>query len=124
MELCGTSQELIELAEVLLAGDGHLALTHTGDPAPFDRKLTYIRVTRTSGLATVHCSVDSSVLQIQGGGVQIGLLAQNIRAFATAGDVMGHLHVDYFPGHDYLAASSEPLVIALAEPGSIDSIHR
>ncbi|WP_425424625.1 Imm32 family immunity protein [Streptomyces phaeochromogenes] len=39
-----------------------------------------------------------------------GVLAENLRDLATAEDG-GHLHIDYFPGHFYLAEGSLPLVV-------------
>lgn len=38
------------------------------------------------------------------------VLARNLRAMAAA-ENGGHLHIDYFPGHFYLAEGSLPLVV-------------
>lgn len=115
MELRGTAVELNALAELIRSGDGGVELDCAGDPFPYDRKLSRVRIAPASGPAVIQCSSDSDVLYIRGGGAQFELLAVNLEGFADEGDALSHLHLDYFPGHDYLDESSEPLVIALAD---------
>jgi hypothetical protein len=43
----------------------------------------------------------------------LALLAENVEGFASEADRSEHLHVDYFPGHDYLAQESDSLVVAI-----------
>ncbi|MEV6713167.1 hypothetical protein AB0M48_14145 [Lentzea sp. NPDC051208] len=85
------------------------------DPSPYGRCLSRVDVLRTSGPIAVTCAAGSDELDIRGGAHQLALLAENVQRFADDaddGDAMSHLHIDHFPGHDYLDESSEPLVIA------------
>jgi hypothetical protein len=113
LELRGTAAELTELAGLLTSGSGSVALDHVDDPAPYDRSLSSITVVRTSGPVVITCAAGSGELYIRGGSPQLDLLAANVQGFADDwdGDDMSHLHIDYFPGHDYLDESSEPLVL-------------
>lgn len=116
MELRGTAAELTGLANLLISGSGSVSLDHVDDPSPYGRSLSRINVVRTSGPIAMTCAAGSDELYIRGGSPQLDLLAANVRGYADDrdGDAMSHLHIDYFPGHDYLDESSEPLVLALA----------
>lgn len=116
MELRGTAAELLSLAELLRSGAGSAELDRVGDPAPYDRALLRVQVARGPGLAVMRCSPGSDVLVIRGGDAPLGLIADNLAGFAEADDRTGHLHLDPFPGHDYLDVASESLVVALAAP--------
>ena len=118
MDLCGTAGELTKLAEILQSDGGSVSLSSYGDPSPYDFMLKRLEVTLTSGAIVIRCLTDSGVLQIRGGAAQFELLALNVQDYADEGDSMSHLHIDYFPGHDYLAESSESLVIALLADAS------
>lgn len=113
LELRGTVEELTELAGLLTSGSGSVALDHVAEPSPYDRSLSSITVVRTSGPVVITCAAGSDELYIRGGSPQLDLLAANVQGFAENwdGDNMSHLHIDYFPGHDYLDESSEPLVL-------------
>ena len=114
MELQGTAAELTDLAGLLLSGHGSVDLDRTGDPSPYSRFLSRVNVIQTSGPIAMMCAEGSDELDIRGGAPQLNLLAANMKGFADEGDVTCHLHIDYFPEHDYLDESSEPLVLALA----------
>ncbi|MFB9356802.1 Imm32 family immunity protein [Actinoplanes nipponensis] len=114
MELRGTAAELTDFASLLISGSGSLDLDRVGDPSPYGRSLSRVNVLLASGPIAVVCSVGSDELEIRGGLPQLNLFATNVRGFADDADAMSHLHIDYFPGHDYLDESSDPLVIALA----------
>jgi hypothetical protein len=51
---------------------------------------------------------------IKGDPESLGILADNIDDFASEADSGTHLHVEYYPGHYYLAEGSESLVISIA----------
>lgn len=108
----GTAAELTGLADLLTAGHGSVDLDRVDDPSPYGRCLSRVNVGQASGPVAVICAADSDELDIRGGSPELTLLAANLRGFADDGDAMSHLHIDYFPGHDYLDESSEPLVIA------------
>jgi hypothetical protein len=70
-----------------------------------------VEVTGTTGPGS-RIDVDASrgVLLITGDPDPRAILAHNIRGMAEMDDG-GHLHLEYFPDHFYLAAGSRPLVI-------------
>ncbi|MCM4084586.1 Imm32 family immunity protein [Paractinoplanes hotanensis] len=111
--MSGTIAELEVLARLLTLGGGSVTLDRSADPSPYDRSLSRIDIVGGSGPIVARCLPESDVLWIQGGRAQLGLLAEILRDFAVAGDVTSHLHIEYFPGHDYLDESADPLVVAL-----------
>lgn len=113
MELRGTPAELTRLADLLISGSGSADLDHVDDPSPYGRSLSRITVVQSSGPIAMTCAAGSDELDIRGGSPQLDLLAANVRGFADEADATSHLHIDHFPGHDYLDESSEPLVIGL-----------
>jgi hypothetical protein len=116
MELRGTAAELADLADLLISGFGSVDLDHVADPSPYSRSLSRINVVRASGPVAMTCATGSGELDIRGGHAQLDLLAANVQGFADGwdGDATSHVHIDYFPGHDYLDESSEPVVIGYA----------
>lgn len=110
VEVSGTRAGLLALAGVLRGG-GDLALAPVADPAPYDRAPARLRV-RLREAGRVRVSVDDTILLIEGGPGSIAVLAENVEGFAAeADDPRHHLHIDYFPGHFYLAEGSAPLVV-------------
>ncbi|MFJ9756480.1 hypothetical protein [Streptomyces sp. NPDC101149] len=73
--------------------------------------MTGIEARKTSGPG-VRIDLDASrrVLVITGDPAARAVLADNLQAMATAEDG-GHLHIDYFPEHPYLAEGSVPIVV-------------
>jgi hypothetical protein len=112
-ELRGTPAELTHLANLLISGFGSVDLDNVDDPSPYGRSLSRINVVQTSGPVAMTCAAGSDELDIRGGSPQLNVLAANVQGFADERDATSHLHIDYFPGHDYLDGSSEPLVIGL-----------
>jgi hypothetical protein len=120
LDLTATAAELTRLADVVEAGGGSLSCTsepselsepsEPSEPSECDA-LTAVEVTGTTG-SGVRIDVDTSreVLLISGGPAARAILAHNIRGMAEMDDG-GHLHLEYFPDHFYLAAGSLPLVI-------------
>ncbi|MCP2329191.1 hypothetical protein HDA40_007698 [Hamadaea flava] len=109
IELSGTAADLSRLAR-RLRGREPILLDRRDDPAPYDRALSVVTVTLTSG--AVHVSVDGDTLRLEGGGRALELLAANIESVADADDSAYHLHIEY-PGDEYVAPTSRPLVVAL-----------
>jgi hypothetical protein len=72
-----------------------------------------MRFRRASGKLVISSSEGSESLDIQGGPEAFSLLADNIEGFASEADQDDHLHVDYFPEHDYLAEGSGSVVVAM-----------
>ncbi|MFJ2650016.1 hypothetical protein ACIO1C_25245 [Streptomyces sp. NPDC087420] len=112
-ELSGTRSELLSLARKLRSGGGDTLLVKVSDPFPYSRSLLRIEVRQASGKVMISSSGDGESLAVEGGMESLSLLAENIEGFALEADQGGHLHVDYFPGHDYLAGESGSLVVAI-----------
>ncbi|MFG2594561.1 hypothetical protein [Streptomyces sp. NPDC048462] len=113
MELSGPRSDLVALARELRSGQGEIRLEMVSNPSPYSRSLLRIKYRQASGKIKISSSGDSESLEIQGGLEPISLLAENIESFALEADQDDHLHVDYFPEHDYLASGSESLVVAI-----------
>lgn len=107
-ELClvGTAAELTRLASAVAAGEGSLTCSPT---SPEGRTVTAVRITGTTGPG-VRVDVSRNTLLISGDAEARAVLADNLRAMAELEDG-GHLHVDHFPDHPYLAPGSVPLVV-------------
>jgi hypothetical protein len=111
IDLSGDASELRGLAELVAAGAGvHDAEGGDGDVAD-ELALTAVRV-RVVAQSAVLLSVDVSQrsLCVAGDLKWLAVLAANVRETADMQDG-GHLHVDYFPGHPYLAPGSISLVV-------------
>ncbi|MFJ4811726.1 Imm32 family immunity protein [Streptomyces longwoodensis] len=113
LELSGTRSELLALGRELRNGHGEFPLEEVSDPFPYSRSLARMSVRRASGKIMISSSVDSECLDVQGGEEAFALLADNIEGFASEADGDDHLHVDYYPDHDYLAEGSGSVVVAL-----------
>ncbi|MER5905513.1 hypothetical protein ABT150_36420 [Streptomyces mirabilis] len=73
--------------------------------------LVGVEVLKSSGPGVlIRRDAERQILVISGDSAGRAVLAENLRAMATAEDG-GHLHIDYFPGHFYLAEGSLPLVV-------------
>jgi hypothetical protein len=119
LELGGCSSEYKELAELLLAGHGCLQLADVADPSPYDGALAVITVKRREGQpATVNLSKELQTLEIVGDKASLALLAENLSDFGAQSRPGEHWHLEYFPDHFYLGATSQPLVATLTDPDS------
>ncbi|AZP22149.1 hypothetical protein ACIGMX_03505 [Streptomyces aquilus] len=109
VDLSAPAAELHRLARAVAEGAGVLWTT-TG-PDGDDGTLAGVEIRDTPGPG-VRVTVDPArrVLLIDGDGDARALLAANLRNMADADDG-GHLHVDHFPDHPYLAEGSLPLVV-------------
>lgn len=115
LELSGTRSELLALGRELRKGYGEIPLEKVSDPFPCSRSLSWMSVRRASGKILTSSSGDSESLDVRGGPEALSLLADNIEGFASEADVDDHLHVDYYPDHDYLAEGSGSMVVAIAK---------
>ncbi|GAB1817976.1 Imm32 family immunity protein [Herbidospora sp. RD11066] len=112
LELSGTRPELRALAQSLRSGTGRCDLSENREPAPYSRSLSGLEFQEAPG-DSIRLWARGSSLRICGGRGALDLLSENIEEFATGADHSDHLHLDYFPGHAYLAPDSDPLVIAI-----------
>ncbi|WP_405769518.1 hypothetical protein [Streptomyces sp. NBC_01538] len=113
LELSGTRSELLALGRELRNGHGEILLEQVSDPFPYSRSLSRMTFRRASGKVMISSFGDRESLDVQGGPESLSLLADNIEGFASEADVDDHLHVDYYPDHDYLAEGSGSVVVAI-----------
>ncbi|MEV0907296.1 Imm32 family immunity protein [Streptomyces hokutonensis] len=113
LELSGTRSELLALGRKLRSGEGETLLAKVPDPFPYSRSLLRIEVHQASGKIRISSSGDSESLNVEGRLESLSLLAENIEGFALEADQGDHLHVDYFPEHEYLVEGSGSLVVAI-----------
>jgi len=107
VDLSASAEELSWLANAVAQGEGLLSSTSS----PGTDALAGVEVKDTSGPGVlIHRDAERQILVISGDSASRAVLAENLRDMATAEDG-GHLHIDYFPGHFYLAEGSLPLVV-------------
>ncbi|MGW8781359.1 Imm32 family immunity protein [Streptomyces sp. NPDC055796] len=121
LALSGSRAELYAFGRQVRGGLGETGLSHVADPAPYSRSLTRALFRQADEAeAVISVLEDGETLEVRGGPEALAHLAANIEGFAQDGDPTGHLHLEY-PGHDYLAEESDPLVVALDEGASSSS---
>lgn len=107
VDLSASAEELSWLANAVAQGEGLLSSTSS----PGTDALAGVEVKDTSGPGVlIRRDAERQILVISGDSASRAVLAENLRDMATAEDG-GHLHIDYFPGHFYLAEGSLPLVV-------------
>lgn len=105
--LSASAEELMRLASAVAQGEGMLRSASS----PGSNALAGVEVNGTYGPGVLICrDAERQFLVISGDSAGRAVLAENLQSMATA-EGGGHLHVDYFPGHDYLAEGSLPLVV-------------
>jgi hypothetical protein len=90
-----------------------VSLDDVSAPSPYDRSLFRMVIRSGSGKVVVSLMDDGQSLLVCGGDEFMAVLADNIGGFAEDGVRGEHAHIEYFPGHYYLAEEAEPLVLAL-----------
>ena len=114
MELRGSGSQFKEFAGRLRSGGEFSAsLDDVPAPSPYDRSLSRVVIRSGSGKVVVTLMNDGQSLLVCGGDEFMEVLAANIDGFAEDGIRGEHAHIEYFPGHYYLAEEAEPLVLAL-----------
>jgi hypothetical protein len=107
VDLTASAHELAALARAVAEGDGFI-----GSAAPLDvDTLAGIEVRKASDPG-VRIELDAArqVLVISGDPGARAVLAANLQAMAST-EEGGHLHIDYFPEHDYLVEGSVSVVV-------------
>jgi hypothetical protein len=106
--LSATKTELIRLADLVAVGAG--SLTCESEPAD-PGSLAAVEVAEATGPGVrFHVDATRHVLVISGDAGARATLADNLNGTAEMEDC-GHVHLDYFPDHPYLAAESVPVVV-------------
>ena len=113
LEIAGSRDALKQLASWIAAGGGSLSFDKPEtSPAPYERWLDRLAVT-ASQHSLVTIGIQDDTVRVVGDQTGLATLAENIRIFAgDAGSPDDHLHIDYYPGHFFLAEESVPLVVA------------
>ncbi|WP_244257027.1 Imm32 family immunity protein [Kitasatospora cineracea] len=107
VDLTASAEELNRLADAVTEGEGLLSSA----PSPGSDALAGTEIKKAAGPGVlVHLDSEHQVLVTSGDTAARVVLADNLRGMASAEDG-GHLHIDYFPGHFYLAEGSLPLVV-------------
>ncbi len=114
-DISGSPAELRGVAESLAALRSSIsfAADTTQSPAPYALALSSLVV--QVGTGPVCATVQGSVLYVTAG-------PEPLEVFASCFDFEDdtpkgyHIHHEYFPGHEYIAAESVPLVISVHHP--------
>ncbi|MEU8763562.1 hypothetical protein [Streptomyces sp. NPDC048659] len=110
-DLAASADELHRLADAVEAGEGRLGCTTSPGSEFAPNTLAEIEVRTSPGPGVlIRLGPGRRTLVVSGDAAGREALADNLRAMASADDG-GHLHLDYFPGHFYLADGSIPLVV-------------
>ncbi|MFF3211808.1 hypothetical protein ACFYYB_14245 [Streptomyces sp. NPDC002886] len=111
VDLSGSASELVAVARALSAGGGVTEASASTEPSFGGTELTSVEVLARSG-SGVRVGVDPArrALLIEGDRTALGALADELRSTAEMEDG-GHQHIEYYPGHDYLAAGSLAMVL-------------
>ena len=113
VDLIASAEELSRLAGAVADGEGLLSST----ASPGSNDLAGVEVRKTSGPGVlIHLDPERRILVISGDSAGRAVLADNLLGMASA-EGGGHLHVDYFPGHFYLAEGALSLVVSSPHGG-------
>lgn len=111
VDVSGGAAELVALALALVAGNGHVEATTSAEPSFGGTELASIQVVGTTGPGVrIRVDLEHCGLLIEGDRQGLAVLADEVRAIAEMDDG-GHQHIEYFPGHYYLAAGSLAMVV-------------
>ena len=102
VDLMASAEELSRLAGAVADGEGLLSSAASLG----SNDLAGVEAKKTSGPGVlIRLDPERQILVIGGDSGGRAVLADNLLSMASAEDG-GHLHVDYFPGHFYLAEGS------------------
>ncbi|WP_415648661.1 hypothetical protein [Stackebrandtia soli] len=111
VDVSGGAAELVVLALALVAGEGCVEATASAEPSFGGTELASVQVVGNSGPGVrIRVDLEHRGLLIEGDRQGLTALADNVRSIAEMDDG-GHQHIEYFPGHYYLAAGSLAMVV-------------
>ncbi|MGW8527922.1 Imm32 family immunity protein [Nocardiopsis sp. NPDC055824] len=111
VDVSGDATELVLLALALVGGKGRVETTASAEPSFGGTELASVEVVGAGGPGVgVRVDVERRVLLIEGDRPGLTALADDVRSMAGMDDG-GHQHIEYFPGHHYLAARSLAMVV-------------
>ncbi|MEU1350370.1 hypothetical protein [Streptomyces sp. NPDC005795] len=117
VDVSGGTTELVVMARALVAGKGCVETTASAEASFGGTELASVEVVSTNGPgALIRVDMEHRVLFIEGDRLGLTALADEVRSIAEMNDG-GHQHIEYFPGHYYLAAGSVPMVVTSPQGG-------
>jgi hypothetical protein len=117
ISLEGTQQALSQLAAVVkLAGTYPLVVPEKALVAPYDAFLERLEITFSD--PRVRIARRDRSLSISGPKWGLKALSETISWLSQPSSAGQHVHVEYYPDHYYLDASSEPIVVNAVASGS------
>lgn len=113
VDLTASAEELSRLAGAVADGEGVFGSSALSS----GEVLAGVEVRKSSGPGVlIDLDPERQVLVISGDPAGREALADDLRGMASTEDG-GHLHIDYFPGHFYLAEGSVSLVVSSPHGG-------
>ena len=111
IDLSGTADDYHALAALISAGGGTRAAEHDATDPFGGTALSCVRIS-TAANSMVLISIDHAdgILQISGAPAPLAIFASNLESMA-ADEHGGHLHIEYYPDHPYLAPASADLIV-------------
>ena len=94
-------------------GRSSFELDSVEDPAPYTGSLRWIELAKGVGQVTMDVSGSSALLRLRGGPLPLSMLGDVVDGFAREGDCFSHLHIEGFPGHEFLTEGMQGMVIGL-----------
>ncbi|MGW2278479.1 Imm32 family immunity protein [Streptomyces sp. NPDC001770] len=111
VDVSGGASELVRLALALAAGEGCVETSASAEPCFGGTQLASVEVVNAGGPGVcLSVGVEHRGLLIKGDRPGLTALAGDVRSMAETDDG-GHCHIEYFPGHSYLAAGSLAMVV-------------
>jgi len=117
IDLEGSAMSLLEFAGRVEGLRGRETFGLRMPSAPASPYTGYLRSLEIKvGEGNVHILRDDDRVHIAGSVEKMGILAKNIASLASqeSNHSSEHSHIEYYPGHFYLAEESEPLVLTRA----------
>ena len=103
-------------ADALADGAGTFQAKVGTDPGPYQSFLSGIEVAaQPTGKVVMSLDMAARNLRFAGAVEYLTVLGNNIRNLAEAPDPSGHLHVEYFEDHYYLAESELSVVFQISQ---------
>jgi hypothetical protein len=113
VELAGSREALRLLAQRLADGLAGVDRLDERQPEPYDRALA--RIALRNGPGPLRISVEDDTLVVSGDRDALLLLSRNLSFFVNdsdPSDALAHVHIEWYPGNEYIAEDSEPLVVS------------
>jgi hypothetical protein len=106
----------VEIGTALKLGRGRFEAKRGLEPGPYGTYLYALEISeKPTGKVTMSLDADNRVLHLSGAREHLTVLGGALIGLAGDPDPLGHLHVDYFEDHYYLAESELSIVFQIEE---------